>query len=87
MLSQKVIFLDSSEGVANTLRPYWAEATDSRASVVQAQPDMLEIVPLGTSKGSGIRVLLDHLGVVPNEVCPKINFSIHSSLSQLCTIS
>ncbi|KAI3468172.1 hypothetical protein Pfo_024835 [Paulownia fortunei] len=65
---QKLIFLDSSEGVAGTLRPYWAEATEDRASVVQAVPDMLEIVPPGTSKGSGVRILLDHLGVAPNEV-------------------
>ncbi|KAL8537308.1 hypothetical protein ACS0TY_012456 [Phlomoides rotata] len=65
---QKLLFLDSSEGVASTLRPYWAAATADRASVVQAQPDMLEIVPSGTSKGSGVRILLDHLGATPDEV-------------------
>ncbi|GFQ01519.1 putative phosphatase m6_spy0533 [Phtheirospermum japonicum] len=65
---QKLIFLDSSEGVAGTLRPYWEEAIEDRASVVQAVPDMLEIVPPGTSKGNGVRILLDHLGVPPNEV-------------------
>ncbi|KAH6783156.1 haloacid dehalogenase-like hydrolase family protein [Perilla frutescens var. hirtella] len=65
---QKLIFLDTAEGVAGTLRPYWAEATADRASVVQAVPDMLEIVPPGTSKGSGVRILLDHLGATPDEV-------------------
>ncbi|KAL2544861.1 haloacid dehalogenase-like hydrolase family protein [Forsythia ovata] len=65
---QKVIFLDTAEGVSTTLRPYWAEATGDHASVVQAVPDMLEIVPSGTSKGSGVRMLLDHLGVTPKEV-------------------
>ncbi|KAL6501997.1 hypothetical protein OROGR_027130 [Orobanche gracilis] len=65
---QKLLFLDSSEGVAGTLRPYWEEATKDRASVVQAVPDMLEIVPHGTSKGNGVRILLDHLGVHPNEI-------------------
>jgi Cof subfamily protein (haloacid dehalogenase superfamily) len=65
---QKVIFLDTEEGVKNYIRPYWSEATKNRASVVQAQPDMLEIVPPGTSKGSGVRMLLDHLGVSANEV-------------------
>lgn len=63
-----MLFLDTAEGVAGTLRPYWSEATTGRASVVQAQPDMLEIVPAGTSKGSGVRMLLDHFGVTPNEV-------------------
>lgn len=65
---QKVIFLHTVEGVACTLRPYWSEATLGRASVVQAQEDMLEIVPLGTSKGSGVKLLLEHLGVTPKEV-------------------
>ena len=65
---QKLIFLDSAEGVATSLRPYWAEATGDYASVVQAVPDMLEIVPSGTSKGRGVRLLLDHLGASPTEV-------------------
>ncbi|KAI3823738.1 hypothetical protein L1987_05179 [Smallanthus sonchifolius] len=65
---QKVLFLDTAEGVAGTLRPYWSEASAGRASVVQAQPDMLEIVPPGSSKGSGVRMLLDHFGVTANEV-------------------
>lgn len=65
---QKVIFLDTVEGVSATLRPYWAEAIGDNASVVQAQQDMLEIVPPGTSKGSGVKILLDHLGVSPKEI-------------------
>ncbi|KAF7127569.1 hypothetical protein RHSIM_Rhsim11G0049500 [Rhododendron simsii] len=64
---QKLIFLDTAEGVATALRPYWAEATKDRATVVQAVPDMLEIVPSGTSKGNGVRMLLDHLGASPEE--------------------
>lgn len=64
-----MLFLDTAEGVSTTLRPYWSEATSNRASVVQAQEDMLEIVPLGTSKGSGVKMLLDHLGVPAKEVC------------------
>lgn len=65
---QKLIFLDTAEGVASTLRPYWSEATGDYADVVQAVPDMLEIVPVGTSKGSGVRKLLDHLGVSAQEI-------------------
>ncbi|KAA8521870.1 hypothetical protein F0562_012816 [Nyssa sinensis] len=65
---QKLIFLDTTEGVANTLRPYWAGATRDRATVVQAVPDMLEIVPPGSSKGSGVTMLLDHLGVTAKEI-------------------
>ncbi|KAL9227279.1 hypothetical protein vseg_002987 [Gypsophila vaccaria] len=65
---QKIIFLDTPERVSTTLRPYWSEATGDNASVVQALPDMLELVPLGTSKGSGVKLLIDHLGVTPTEI-------------------
>lgn len=69
--------------MASTLRPYWAEATGDHASVVQAVPDMLEIVPSGTSKGRGVRMLLDHLGAPPSEVYSNIflsNFSFSVTL-------
>ncbi|CAA3025004.1 endoribonuclease YBEY, chloroplastic [Olea europaea subsp. europaea] len=62
------IFLDTAQGVSTTLRALWAEATGDHASVVQAVPDMLEIVPFGTSKGIGVRMLFDHLGITPEEV-------------------
>lgn len=65
---QKLLFLDTAEGISSTLRPYWSDATKGMANVVQALPDMLEIVPLGTSKGDGVKLLLDHLGVSEKEV-------------------
>ncbi|XP_021907564.1 uncharacterized protein LOC110821908 isoform X1 [Carica papaya] len=65
---QKLIFLDTADGVATVLRPYWSEATGDHAKVVQAQEDMLEIVPPGTSKGNGVRMLIDHLGITAKEV-------------------
>ncbi|XP_065849126.1 endoribonuclease YBEY, chloroplastic isoform X3 [Euphorbia lathyris] len=65
---QKLLFFDTAEGVATKLRPYWSEATGDRASIVQAVPDMLEIVPCGTSKGRGVKMLLDHLGVTAKEI-------------------
>ncbi|PIA56221.1 hypothetical protein AQUCO_00700519v1 [Aquilegia coerulea] len=64
---QKLLFFDTPEGVSTTLRPYWSEATNGRAGVVQAMPDMLEIVPACTSKGSGVKMLLDHFGVTSKE--------------------
>lgn len=63
-----MLFLDTAEGVATTLRPHWSEATDGRAGVVQAQPDMLEIVPAGITKGNGVQLLLDHFGATAKEV-------------------
>lgn len=60
--------MDTPEGVTTALRPYWSEATGDCARVVQTVPDMLEIVPPGTSKGSGVNMLLGHLGITPKEV-------------------
>ncbi|XP_072995436.1 endoribonuclease YBEY, chloroplastic-like isoform X1 [Typha latifolia] len=65
---QKLLFLDTAEGVSSTIRPHWEEATTGRARVVQAQPDMLEVVPAGTSKGDGVKMLLDHLGITSKEI-------------------
>lgn len=65
---QKVLFMDTAEGVSSSIRPYWSEAVRGRAGVVQAQADMLEIIPSGTSKGNGVRLLLDQLGVSPEEI-------------------
>ncbi|CAN0913343.1 Endoribonuclease YBEY, chloroplastic [Linum grandiflorum] len=65
---QKMLFIDSADRVAKELRPYWSEATGERASVVQAISHMLEIVPVGTSKGSGVQILLDHLGATAEEI-------------------
>ncbi|KAM2714749.1 hypothetical protein FF1_043276 [Malus domestica] len=65
---QKLVFMDTAEGVTTAMRPYWSEANGDGASVVQTVPDMLEIVPPGTSKGSGVSMLLDHLGITPKEI-------------------
>ncbi|KAM0938214.1 putative sugar-phosphatase [Dioscorea sansibarensis] len=65
---QKLLFLDTAEGISSTLRPYWVGATEGRAGIVQAQPAMLEIVPAGISKGTGVKMLLDHLGIPAKEI-------------------
>lgn len=83
---QKMIFVDTAEGVATAIRPYWSETTRGRATVVQSVPDMLEIVPPGTSKGSGVKMLLDHLEVSPKEVW-QIYFSFDVLASRFVEIS
>lgn len=65
---QKLLFVDTAENVRNILRPHWSLATAGRARVVQALPEMLEILPSGASKGDGVRKLLDHLGANIDEV-------------------
>lgn len=81
---QKLLFLDTIEGISCTLRPYWAEATNGRAKVVQAQPDMLEIVPAGTSKGNGVKILLNHLGVSEKEASNPFHLSSLDHIETIC---
>lgn len=65
---QKLLFADTAERIASLIRPYWLEETKNHARVVQAQADMLEIIPVGASKGKGVKLLLDDLGVHPDDV-------------------
>lgn len=54
--------------MASFLRPHWTLAVNGRATVVQALPEMMEILPAGASKGTGVQRLLDHLGVPIDQV-------------------
>jgi rRNA maturation RNase YbeY len=65
---QKVIYLDTAERVATFLRPHWSLALRGRATVVQALPEMMEVLPSGISKGLGVELLLKHLDVNVDEV-------------------
>eukprot|EP00252_Welwitschia_mirabilis_P009584 TRINITY_DN2223_c0_g1_i1.p1 TRINITY_DN2223_c0_g1~~TRINITY_DN2223_c0_g1_i1.p1 ORF type:complete len:607 (+),score=124.05 TRINITY_DN2223_c0_g1_i1:171-1991(+) len=65
---QKLLLIDSAEKIQEKWRPHWSLATEDKAHVVQALPEMLEILPAGASKGVGVQKLLDHLGVNADEV-------------------
>ena len=63
-----MLIADTPERISNVIRPYWARETENIARVVQAQAEFLEIVPAGSSKGNGVSLLLNHLGVHPDDV-------------------
>ncbi len=63
-----MLFYDLAERVANFLRPHWSLAARGRATIVQALPDMLEILPIGASKGAGVQMLVDHMEVPIEQV-------------------
>jgi hydroxymethylpyrimidine pyrophosphatase-like HAD family hydrolase len=67
-LLQKLLIYDTPESIKYKIRPYWASKIQGKATLVQALDDMLEILPPGQSKGAGVTLLLDHLGVAPEEV-------------------
>ncbi|XP_075265101.1 uncharacterized protein LOC142357344 [Convolutriloba macropyga] len=64
---QKMIFMLDPERM-DDLRPLAVERFQGRACLTIAIPGMLEVLPLGVSKGSGVRRLLDNMGVDPADV-------------------
>ncbi|RLM77958.1 uncharacterized protein C2845_PM12G07270 [Panicum miliaceum] len=60
---QKLILFDSAEEDSSVLRQHFSELTEGKAHVLKMQPNTIDIVPLNASKGGGIRILLDHLGI------------------------
>ncbi|XP_044968106.1 endoribonuclease YBEY, chloroplastic-like isoform X2 [Hordeum vulgare subsp. vulgare] len=60
---QKLLFLGNTDEDFSVLTRHWSELTEGKACVIKGQLNALEIVPLNASKGGGIRVLLDHLGI------------------------
>ncbi|TKW37148.1 hypothetical protein SEVIR_1G030800v4 [Setaria viridis] len=60
---QKLLLFDSAEEDSSVLRQHCSELTEGKARVLKMQPNMIDIVPLSASKGGGIRILLDHLGI------------------------
>jgi hydroxymethylpyrimidine pyrophosphatase-like HAD family hydrolase len=65
----KLLFSAPPEVVQTQLKAHWTAAVAGRASLTASQHDMLEILPLGASKGVGVELLLSHLGVQKEEVC------------------
>jgi Cof subfamily protein (haloacid dehalogenase superfamily) len=63
----KLIVLDE-EDVLLKLRPLLADALGDSASLTRAVPGMLEVLPPGSSKGEGVKILLDHIGMPADNV-------------------
>lgn len=61
---RKLLFMAAPELVEGLLKPHWGAAlAGSGAELLQAVPNMLEVVPAGVNKWAGLQVLLEHLGV------------------------
>lgn len=66
--AQKFLFYDTPDAITHSVRPYWVSKFKGKVQCVQALDDMLEMLPPGQSKGAGVTMLLDHLGVPLDEV-------------------
>ncbi len=64
---QKIIFANPSDKL-DQLRPVLAERFNGRASLVRSQDWALEVIPLGTSKGGGLKIVLDQMGIDPADI-------------------
>ncbi|CAN6272005.1 unnamed protein product [Urochloa humidicola] len=72
---QKLLLFDGAEEDSSVLRQYCSELTEGKAHALKMQPNTIDIVPLNASKGGGIRILLDHLGITEDcsymDICPQ----------------
>eukprot|EP00798_Chlamydomonas_sp_ICE-L_P008089 gene8089-1332_t len=64
---KKLLYMTKPATVDGVLRPHWEKNLQGQgASLLQAVPDMLEVVPEGVNKWVGAQVLLDSLGLKPS---------------------
>ncbi|KAL6629359.1 hypothetical protein ACP70R_029124 [Stipagrostis hirtigluma subsp. patula] len=60
---QKLLLFDNAEEDSSVLMHHFSEIAEGKGRVIKMQKNSIEIVPLNVSKGGGIRILLDHLGI------------------------
>lgn len=60
----KLILMDTTDAI-DRVRPDMEQLIGEQATLTQALPDMLEVLPAGASKGNGVEILLKHLGIDP----------------------
>lgn len=67
---RKLLFMAPSDVVDGLLKPHWAGGAlkGQAAEVLQAVPNMLEIVPAGVNKWAGLQVLLEHMQLRPAQL-------------------
>ncbi|GHT95596.1 haloacid dehalogenase [Spirochaetia bacterium] len=63
----KSMFL-TDEAVMEKIRPLLWERFGDRVCIVQTMPTFLEVMRAGVSKGTGLRIALDHAGLSPDGV-------------------
>lgn len=63
----KLIVLAEQETLVN-VRPQAEELLKGKATITTAVPGMMEILPYGASKGEGVRILLEHFSISPENV-------------------
>lgn len=68
---RKLLFMAAPSVIETDVRRHWAAALrggNAGAELLQAVPNMLEVVPTGVNKWAGLSVLLKHLDIPANEL-------------------
>ena len=79
----KVIFM-ATEDKINSIRNQVEATFTGKAAITTAIPGMLELLPLGASKGAGVEWLLNRLGVEPSRVMAIGDGENDVEMLQLC---
>eukprot|EP00216_Chloropicon_sp_CCMP2111_P005782 CAMPEP_0198239700 /NCGR_PEP_ID=MMETSP1446-20131203/5043_1 /TAXON_ID=1461542 ORGANISM="Unidentified sp, Strain CCMP2111" /NCGR_SAMPLE_ID=MMETSP1446 /ASSEMBLY_ACC=CAM_ASM_001112 /LENGTH=552 /DNA_ID=CAMNT_0043922335 /DNA_START=92 /DNA_END=1750 /DNA_ORIENTATION=+ len=61
-------FAEDKKTIDEVVRPYWESRIGGRAKLTQAIPEMLEIVPMGSSKAIALEKVLAEYGIEAEEV-------------------
>lgn len=66
----KIVVIDpeDDETMQGEVRATLEEICEGKAHITQAVPNFVEVLPAGTSKGAGLRWLLDELDIPPEQV-------------------
>jgi hydroxymethylpyrimidine pyrophosphatase-like HAD family hydrolase len=82
--THKMILMANDEWLQE-IRPSLQREVEGIASLTQAVPGMLEVLPFGSSKGDGVSKLLEHIGISPeNTVGAYLPHSLYTPFSFFC---
>lgn len=81
----KVLLMDSEERIQE-IRPQAQSSFAGRAALTTAIPGMLEILPLGASKGAGVEWLLNQLAIPPTRCLAIGDGENDIEMLQLCGV-
>lgn len=67
-VSKLLLYADSADEAQGHVRETVGQLVDGKAAITTALPEMVEVVPLGSSKGAGVTIMLQNLGLEPSDV-------------------
>lgn len=82
----KVMFMGDDDHI-RAIRPTATNAFSGKASLTSALSGMLEILPIGASKGAGVRLVLEKMGISPERCLALGDGENDVEMLRLCGLS